>query len=142
MIDGVPVRSFDDLAAVLGQWADGVGDWRYGTLILAVLAALTFLAIGRAGGWARNRVLVTEHRVVTFMVLAIAFTVAAVPMGLFGPGDTSRFAGGLSEMIGATLLVVAGLAAADHRRTVAGWRRRLLPWVTEEGPLASLGDRI
>lgn len=142
-VDGVQVRSFDDLQTVLAQWGSGMGaDWRHGLLALTVVAALTLAAIGRARGWAHRRVLVTEHRVVTFLVIAIAFTVAAPLVGLFDPGDAAVFTGGLFEMVGATLLVVSGLAAADHRRTIAGWRRRLNPWMAEEGTLTSLGDRI
>jgi hypothetical protein len=142
-IGGVSVRSFDDFAAVLTVWGSTIGaDWRHGLAALAVMIALTLLALRRARGWAHDRVLVTEYRVINFLVLSVAFTVAAPVTGLFGSSTTAQFTGGLFEMVGATLLVVAGLAAADHRRTVAGWRRRLLPWMAEEGPLASLGDRI
>jgi hypothetical protein len=53
-------------------------------------------------------------------------------IGLLGVGDTVGFASRLAVMTAATLLVVAALAAGDHRRTVAGWRGRIRPW---------LGDR-
>jgi hypothetical protein len=141
IIDGTPVRSYDDLAAVLAS--DGIGaDWRHGLVIVLALAAITLWVLRRARAWARDRVLITEHRVVTFLVLSIAATVAAPATGLFGAGISVQFVGGLLELTGATLLVVAGLAAGDHRRTVAGWRRRLLPWMAEERPLASLKDRM
>lgn len=139
----VPVRSYDDLAAVVASWASQAGlDWRHGLIVLAAIGTITALALVRSQRWAEGRVLVTEHRVVTFIVLSVATTAATPAIGLFGGGTTAVFAAGLLEMIGATLLVVAGLAAADHRRTVAGWRRRLMPWLAEEGSLSSLGDRV
>jgi hypothetical protein len=83
-------------------------------------------------------VLVTEHRVVAYIILSAGVTVAAPLAGFFGTGPDAAFARNLLEMAGATLLVAAGLAAGDHRRTVAGWRRRLWPWLAEEGALAHL----
>ena len=143
MIEGIAVRSYDDLGLVASSLAEKLGlGSAHGLVALLGLAGLTALAIIRANTWTHDRVLVTEHRVVTFIVLSISVTLAAPVVGLFGASAAVQFAGGMFEMVGATFLVLAGLAAADHRRTVAGWRRRLHPWLAEEGPLASLGDRI
>jgi len=139
VIDGVRVRSLDDFGNLFSIWSERLGlDWPHPTVILGLVAGLTMMAVLRTRRWAASRVLVTEHRVVVYIVASIGATIAAPLAGFFGPETAVAFASGLLEMTGATLLVVAGLAAADHRRTVAGWRRRLLPWLADEGPLASL----
>jgi len=139
VIDGVQVRSLDDVGWLFSTWGERVGlTWLLGAVILGLVAGLTAIAVLRTRRWADNRVMVTEHRVVAYILASIGATVAAPLTGFFGSGAGVAFACGLVEMTGATLLVAAGLAAGDHRRTVAGWRRRLWPWLAEEGPLARL----
>ena len=139
VVDGVRIRSLDDFGSLTSIWAERLGmSWLHATIILSLVAGLTLLLVIRTRRWAENRVLVTEHRVVAYILASLGATIAAPLTGFYGPGADVAFACGLLEMTGATFLVVAGLAAGDHRRTVAGWRRRLWPWLTEDGPLSSL----
>lgn len=136
-VDGVDVRSLDDVGTLLSQWSGHLGlGWPMGAAAMCTAGGVTLLAVARTRRWSERLVLVTDHRVVGYILVSIGATVAAPLSGLFGAGDGVAFVGGLLEMTGATLLVVAGLAAGDHRRTVAGWRRRLSPWLSEERPMA------
>jgi len=140
---GIQIRALDDVGSWLSVVSARLGPtWPYATIVLCAIASATLLAILRTRRWAERLVLVTEPRVVAYLLASVGTTIAAPLAGLYGTGSGVVFASGLLEMTGATLLVVAGLAAGDHRRIVAGWRRRLWPWLNEEGPLASipLGD--
>jgi len=139
VIDGVPIRSLDDFGALFSIWGERVGLGPiHAAVILALVAGLTVAMTLRARQWAESRVLITEYRVVVYLFASVGATLAAPLTGFFGVGPAVAFARNLLEMTGATLLVAAGLASADHRRTVAGWRRRLWPWLADETPLAHL----
>ena len=56
-------------------------------------------------------------------------------------GVIAWFATNLFALIGGCLLVLAALAAGDHRTTVAGWRRRMWAWLGDESPLATTAPR-
>ncbi len=58
---------------------------------------------------------------------------AAIPvLGFFGEGIGAWFTTTIFGFVGAALLVIAGLAAGDHRTVVAGWRRRIGPGIAAE----------
>lgn len=133
------IRSLDDVGSVLAAWSGRVGlGWPAPALLLCLLGVGTVAMIAHLRPWSDRLVLVTEYRVICYLLVSMAATIAAPLIGLFGPNSAGTFARSLLELTGATLLAVAGLAAGDHRRTVAGWRRRLWPWLSDEGPLASL----
>lgn len=139
VIDDVPIRCLDDFTTLLSNWSARIGlAWPYAAVLLGMVGLLTVLAALRTRRWTESRVLVTEHRVVAYIFASVGATLAAPLTGMFGSANAVAFASAVLEMTGATLLVVAGLAAGDHRRTVAGWRRRLRPWLADEGPLAGM----
>lgn len=131
-IGGVAVSSIDDLANGLGQWAAelGIGPG-LGAVGLIAIAIAGFTLARRARSWAAGRVMLTEPRVLDYLALA-GCSIAATPViGLFGVNEGVGFASRLTMMSASTLLVVAALAAGDHRRTVAGYRGRIRPWLGE-----------
>lgn len=132
-IAGIRVSSATGLADGLGRWAASLGLGPGLGAAGLVIVALGGYSLGRrARSWAAGRVMVTEPRVADYLVLSCCCLAATPVIGLLGVGDTVGFASRLAVMTAATLLVVAALAAGDHRRTVAGWRGRIRPW---------LGDR-
>jgi len=132
-IGEIRVSSATSLADGLGRWAADLGlGTGLGAAGLVIVALGGYWVLRRASSWAAGRVMVTEPRVVGYLVLSCCCIAATPAVGLLGVGDAVRFASRLADMTGATLLVVAALAAGDHRRTVAGWRGRIRPW---------LGDR-
>ncbi len=144
VVDGVRIRSLDDFGTLFSIWGERVGmTWYHAALIVGLVGALTVVAIARTRRWADTRVLVTEHRVVGFIIASVGLTLIAPLVGFFGASAAAAFAANLVELMGAMFLVVAGLAAGDHRRTVAGWRRRLWPWLEDgqasRGPMAPIG---
>ncbi len=131
-IGGVAVTSTNSLADGLGRWAAelGIGPGLAASGLIAIVV-LGYSLARRARSWASGRVMLTEPRVLDYLALAGCCIVATPIIGLFGVVEAVGFASRLTMMSGATLLVVAALAAGDHRRTVAGWRGRIRPWLDE-----------
>lgn len=126
----LPGGSYGDVGAALADWAVPLGIGA--GLGMAIIAAVVLGAAAvrhRVRRWAEGRTMVTEGRVVDFVVGSGALLAAAPFVMMFGAGDGPAFAARLATMTGATALVLAALAAGDHRRTVAGWRGRMRPWI-------------
>ena len=136
---GVEVGSLIDLRRVVSVVAERLGlGVTTGILVLVVWAGATAAAAHWARRWATQRVLVAETSVVVWFVAGLG-SAAAVPIfGIFGDGTGAWLASTMAGLVSAGLLVVAGLTAGDHRRTMAGWRRRIWPWIADEGPLAGI----
>ncbi len=138
-ITGVEIGSLVDLREVVSINAERLGlGFTTGLLVLTVTAALTAGAAIWARHWALNRVLVTETPVVMWFVASVGTNAAIPVLGFFGEGTGAWFTTAMTGLSAAGFLVIAGLAAGDHRRTAAGWRRRISPWLTNETPLAAL----
>lgn len=130
--DDLPQISFADAGASLGAWAIPLGIGSGLGAALAVGIVLAGIALHRAlRRWAEGRVMTTEARVVDLLAAAVTVIAGAPVVSLFGDGAGVGFAAQLTRLVGATLLVLAALASGDHRRTVAGWRGRMRPWMTE-----------
>lgn len=129
-LGGVPLSSLAGLVNGAGHWAAGAGlSPGLGIAAIAIVAFGGYAARQRARVWAAGRVMATEPRVVDYLVLSVVSLAAAPAIGLLGTGEAIAFAARLATMTAATVLVVAGLAAGDHRRTVVGWRGRIRPWL-------------
>ncbi len=128
-LGGVAVSSLTTLAEGCGTWAAAAGlAPGLGAATLGVVLLGGYAVGKRARAWAAGRVMVTESRVVDFLVASCCFLAATPAIGCLGSSEVAAFAARLSAMTGATVLVAAALAAGDHRRTVAGWRNRMRPW--------------
>lgn len=131
-LGGVGISSLTALADGCGKWAASAGLAPGLGAAAIVVVLLGGYAVGRrARAWAAGRVMVTEGRVVDFLVGSCCFLAATPAIGSLGGGEVVAFASRLSAMTGATVLVAAALAAGDHRRTVAGWRNRMRPWLED-----------
>jgi len=133
-VSGVEVGSLVDLREVVSLSAERLGlGFVTGSLILTLIGIAT---VGTAL-WARRRAmergLVTEVRAVPWLVLALGCAAAVPAVGLFGEGTGAWFVTGLVEFIAAGALVMAGLAAANHRGSMTGSRHRSLPGIATEG---------
>lgn len=134
---GLPLLPGDLDAGSYGRAGAALADWAVPLGIgpglgAAIVVALALLGLGvhhRTRRWAQGRVMITEARVVDFVVGSGVLLAIAPFIALFGDGDGVGFAVRLCTMTGATALVLAALAAGDHRRTVAGWRGRIRPWI-------------
>ena len=136
---GLPVGSLLDLRIVTSLNAERLGlGWQVGALILVLIGLVGAWIAAVAWKWARDRVRVTETAVVVYFVSAIAVEAAVPFFGFFGESTTAWFATVMASLVGAGLLVVAGLASGDHRTTVAGWRRRMKPWIGEDSAASAL----
>ncbi|MBI5157204.1 MAG: hypothetical protein HZA58_04230 [Acidimicrobiia bacterium] len=131
-LGGVAISSLTALADGCGKWAVDAGLAPGLGVAGIVMVVLGGYAVGRRGrAWAAGRVMVTEGRVVDFLVASCCLLAATPAIGSLGGGEVVAFASRLSAMTGATVLVAAALAAGDHRRTVAGWRNRMRPWLDD-----------
>lgn len=138
-LSGVEVGSLIDLRDVVSINAERLGlGFPTGILVLSLIVTGTVVAAMWARRWADDRVLVTEAPVVMWFVASVGSAVAVPVMGMFGEGTGAWFATEMVGLASAGFLVIASLAAGDHRRTVAGWRRRIWPWIVDEGPLAGI----
>jgi hypothetical protein len=138
-VSGLPVGSLLDLRAVTSLNAERLGlGWAIGALILVLIGLVSAWIAAIAWKWARDRVRVTETAVVVYFVSALAIESAVPVLGFFGESTGAWFATVMASLVGAGLLVVAGLASGDHRTTVAGWRRRMKPWIGEESGASAL----
>jgi len=113
---------------------------RYGVVLLVLTAAFTFAMIAPAGGWARvvNALLQggavlaalsrarASRRLLGVAIAAVAVTVAVAALSEVG----GRLSGGLSDLVGAGLLVLVPVAIVlEFRRNLA---------VTVESVMAAL----
>ena len=137
-LGGVTVSSLASVADGCGGWAETVGlTPGLGVAALVIVVGGAYAVGRRARSWAAGRVMVTETRVVDYLVLSCAFLAATPAVGLLGTAEVVAFAARLTAMTAAIVLVAAALAAGDHRRTVAGWRGRIRPWLDEPPRQAS-----
>lgn len=142
-ISGIGVGSLVDLRVVTSLNAERLGlGWHTGLLILVLIGLVGAWIAVAAWKWARDRVRVTETAVVVYFVGAIAVELSVPVFGFFGESDAAWFATVLASLLGAGLLVVAGLASGDHRTTVAGWRRRMMPWIGEDAGVSALPQHL
>jgi hypothetical protein len=141
-LSGVEVGSLVDLREVVSLNAERLGlGTPTGLAVLAVILGATAAAAAWARRWADERVLVTEAPVVMWFVASLGCAAAVPAFGIFGDGSGAWFATGVAGLLSSGFLAMAALAAGDHRRTVAGWRRRMWPWIADEGPLSGIpGD--
>lgn len=141
MLSGIEIGSLVDLreAASLNAERLGLGV-PTGTALLAAVFGATAAAAAWARRWANDRVLVTEAPVVMWYVGSVGAAAAIPAFGLFGEGTGAWFATNITHLVSAGFLAMAALAAGDHRRTVAGWRRRMWRWIADDGPLAGIPD--
>lgn len=138
-VSGVEVGSLIDLREVISLLAERLGlGFTTGALVLGIVVAATVAAVLSARRWADERVLVTEAPVVSWYVASLGAAAAVPALGVFGEGTGAWFATGMAALTSAGCLVAACMAAGDHRRTVAGWRRRIWPWIADEGPLTGI----
>lgn len=129
-IGGESVSSLGTLADALGVWAADLALTPYLGITWATLVLLAAAVIaGRARRWAAARVMVAEPRVAGLLVACVACHALTPAIGALGPSDLVSFSARLATLSGSGLLVATALAIADHRRTVAGWRFRLRPWL-------------
>lgn len=137
-IAGVEVSSLADLGRAGGVWATRL-DLSTGLgitgLVLIALASWSVMRATAVG--ARQGLRATETRVIAYLILAGTLLITSVVVSVFGPHLLPTFASRLLWMTGSTAMVLAASAAADHRRTVAGWRSRMQPWLAERrsGPI-------
>jgi hypothetical protein len=138
-MSGIEVGSLIDLRRVVSLAAErlGLGAMTGGLILLIVVGATAF-GILRARRWADNRVLVTESPAAIWLVAALGAAIAVPVLGFFGESAGAWFATAMAGLGSAGLQVVAGMTAGNHRRTVAGWRRRIWPWIAESGPLTGM----
>jgi hypothetical protein len=142
-ISGISVGSLLDLRVVTSLNAERLGlGWQTGALILVLIGLVGAWIAAAAWKWARDRVRVTETAVVVYFVSAIAIEISVPVFGFFGESTSAWFATVLASLLGAGLLVVAGLASGDHRTTVAGWRRRMMPWIGEDSGISALPQHL
>lgn len=134
-VSGIEVGSLVDVREVVSLNAERLGlGFPTGVLVLILVIGATVVWAARARRWADGRVLVTEARVVMWLVASIGIALTVPFLGLFGEGTGAWFVTKMAGLASAGFLVVAGLAAGDHRRTVAGWRRRIWPWISDTTP--------
>jgi hypothetical protein len=141
-LGGLEVGSLTDLRDVASLNAERLGlGIPTGLAVLAVVLGVTAATAAWARRWADQRVLITEAPVVMWLVASFGCAAAVPAFGIFGEGTGAWFATGMSGLLSSGFLVMAALAAGDHRRTVAGWRRRIWPWIADESPLTGIpGD--
>ena len=132
-VEGIEVGSLLDLRRVTSVTAERFGlGWAAGILVLILVAIAIGWAARSASNWAEDRVRVTDTAVVAYLVVALGVEAVIPVVGFFGEGVTAWFATTILGFVGAGLLVIAGLAAGDHRTIVAGWRRRIGPGIASE----------
>lgn len=138
-LQGVEVASLSDLREAVAAAAIRFSLGPVTALAaLFLTAGLTVFAMLRVARWARGRVLVTDPSSVILLTAALGSEAAIPGLGLFGQSPAARFCAVMVALVAAELLVLAGLTAGSHRRTVAGWRRRIWPWLAEDRPLAGI----
>jgi hypothetical protein len=137
-IGEIETGSLVDLRGAVGELATSLGlGPTVGALVMTLLITVAGWIALRAWWWARSRVRVTETIVVAYLAAALTIHAMIPVMGFFGESTTAWFLTNVAALIGAAVLVVAGLASGDHRTTVAGWRRRMWAWLGDDQPLES-----
>ena len=138
-LSGLEIGSLVDLREVVSLNAERLGlGVPTGVAVLTIVLGATAAAAIWARRWADERVLVTEAPVVMWFVASLGCAAAVPAFGIFGIGSGAWFATGMAGLLSSGFLAMAALAAGDHRRTVAGWRRRIWPWIGDEGSLSRL----
>jgi hypothetical protein len=138
-LSGVEIGSLLDLREVVAISSERLRlGLTTGLAVLVVILGATAMAARWARRWADERVLVTEAPVVMWFVAAMGCAAAVPAFGIFGEGTGAWFATGMAGLLSSGFLVMAALAAGDHRRIVAGWRRRMWPWIADEGSLSRI----
>lgn len=138
-VSGVEIGSLVDIREVMSLTAERLGlGFTTAILVLGIVVAITAASVLSARRWADQRVLVTEAPVVTWFVLALGAAATVPALGMLGEGTGAWFVTGMAGLVSAGCLVAACMSAGDHRRTVAGWRRRIWPWIADEGPLTGI----
>ena len=135
-IGGVAVRGVHDLFDVVRVIAPGTA----GRVTLAALAFVVASTIALVVFLHRHRLrsFVVENRAVLLALGSSVLFLSPPAVALFGATTTHRFVAEILGMVGAGLLVTAAMSLHDHRRTVAGWRRRIRPWMVDERPLSDI----
>jgi hypothetical protein len=133
-VDGVEIGSLVDLRRVTSVTAERFGlGWAAGIFALILVIVATALIARSASRWARDRVRITDTAVVAYFVAALGIEAAIPALGFFGEAAGAWFATTILGLVGAGLLVIAGIASGDHRTIAAGWRRRIGPEIAVEG---------
>lgn len=139
VVSGIRLGSLMDARDLVSISAThlGMGDGT-GTLVVLLVALCTMWAAIAAHRWALDRSRITDGTSLVYVVFAGAMSSLVPVMGFFGDGSLARFGAAMAELMGSGFLVLAGISAGDHRRTVAGWRRRMWAWIDEDRTLAGL----
>lgn len=142
VVAGVEIGSLLDLRELGSVTAAslGLGAWT-ATSLIGLVAGCSWWGALVARRWADDRARVTDPRVVGYLVATIAAALVEPATGFYGDSQLAWFCTMMTGLVGSGLLIVTGIAAADHRTTVAGWRRRMWAWIDDDPTTSALAGR-